>query len=173
MSPSHTALTWKRNRYTATEGEESEVRTQGDEWKREQQRKHRGRMEKEEAEVEEDKGWNKEEVWKLEAEEKKTRGGWEMPDGGSQTQHEWWQITEGRTSGREKYHDQEQQDERRGMTCVWWDDYRGRLSLQLLFLSVSWQWSGSTSYCSPLLEMSLARSWFRLLRSFASSWSWL
>lgn len=32
-------------------------------------------MEKEEAEVEEDKGWNKEEVWKLVAEEKKTRGG--------------------------------------------------------------------------------------------------
>lgn len=61
---------------------------------REAQRKQGAGREKENVKMENTEGENKEEeVWKDGGRREEARGRWDMPDGGTQTQHEWQQIT--------------------------------------------------------------------------------
>lgn len=100
------------------------------------------------------------ERWREEA-----RGRWEMPDGGTETQHEWTQAAEGWMWGRGKYEH----------VMRWQVKGKGKgghfiFSSHPLF---SYSVSAVIRLITPFLEMSLARSWFRLSGVSASSWCWL
>lgn len=148
-SPSHTVLTWKRNRDTL--------------WQRESREWGQGGVMEQAGGGAE--GRNKEEVCKDRGRGEKARGRREMPDGGTRTQHEWRLIAEGWMLGRRG--EKTGPGNQRRMRVMRWDDKKERLSSRLHSPICG------CSPSSPFLEMSLANSWLRLFRTSASSRGWL